>query len=220
MELGVFSVCMPEYGLDETVSMLKAIGYDAVEWRVAEIPEKIPDDIPFDRRYWVWNESTVDIKRIGELAPRLRRMCDGAGLSITGFDTYLTSDRIPEIVPVLEAAKAAGVRMVRLFADRYAYDSEKPYNDIFSHARENIRTLESLAAEIFYFEREDYEYSVRVFPEAFYSRLASCPYFGRNIVEDLKPLPVCEPGYFQIESGIVDQYYGVGPEFHDVFSAE
>ena len=108
MELGVFSVCMPEYGLDDTVSLLKAIGYDAVEWRVAEIPEKIPDDIPYDRRYWVWNESTVDVKRIGELAPRLRRMCDDAGLSITGFDTYLTSDRIPEIVPVLEAAKAAG----------------------------------------------------------------------------------------------------------------
>ena len=44
MELGVFSVCMPEYRLDETVSLLKAIGYDAVEWRVAEIPDMKPED--------------------------------------------------------------------------------------------------------------------------------------------------------------------------------
>ena len=148
MELGVFSVCMPGYGLDETVSMLKAIGYDAVEWRVAEIPERIPEEIPFDRRYWVWNESTVDIKRIGELAPRLRRMCDDAGLSITGFDTYLTSDRIPEIVPVLEAAKAAGVRMVRLFADRYSYDSEKPYDEIFRNTREGFVPVTEPVAEL------------------------------------------------------------------------
>ena len=177
MELGVFSVCLPEYGLDETVRLLKAIGYDAVEWRVAEIQERIPDDIPYERRYWVWNESTVNIRRIGELAPRLKGMCDDAGLSITGFDTYLTSDRIPEIVPVLEAAKAAGVRMVRLFADRYAYDSEKTYSDIFSHTRENIRSLEALAAE----------YGVKIVFEIHHDSIAASASAAMRLIEGSDP---------------------------------
>lgn len=148
MKLGVFSVSMPEYGLKETVDLLKSTGYDAVEWRVTDIPDKKPENIPFERRYWIWNESTVDIKKIGELAPELRKMCDDAGLYITGFTTYLTPDKIPQLMPVLEAAKATGVKQIRLFTDNYVYDADqKPYYDVFNQTRENIRKLEALARE-------------------------------------------------------------------------
>ena len=148
MKLGVFSICMPEYGLQESVKLLKGTGFDAVEWRVAEIPEKKPDVIPYDRRYWIWNKSTVDIKRIGEIAPALRRMCDDAGLEITGFTTYLAPDMIPQIIPVLEAARATGVKQVRLFPGSYVYDApQKPYYETFNQTREDIRRLEGLAGE-------------------------------------------------------------------------
>ena len=148
MKLGVFSICMPEYGLQESVGLLKDTGFDAVEWRVAEIPEKKPDVIPYDRRYWIWNKSTVDIKRIGEIAPDLRGMCDDAGLDITGFTTYLAPDMIPQIIPVLEAARATGVKQVRLFPRSYVYDApQKPYYETFNQTREDIRRLEGLAGE-------------------------------------------------------------------------
>ena len=40
MKFGVFSVSMPEYGIEESVRLLKELGYDGVEGRVAEMPEK------------------------------------------------------------------------------------------------------------------------------------------------------------------------------------
>lgn len=148
MKLGVFSVCMPEYGLEESVDILKGIGYDAVEWRVAEIPDEKPDDIPYDRRYWIWNRSTVDIKRIGEIAGPLKKLCDDAGLHITGFTTYLTPEKQDELIPVLDAARAIGVKQIRLFTDNYTYDeNQRPYTEIFKETKENIKKLEALARE-------------------------------------------------------------------------
>ena len=51
MKLGVFSVSMPEYDLQETVDILKKIGYDGVEWRVQTIPEKKPENVVYETRY-------------------------------------------------------------------------------------------------------------------------------------------------------------------------
>lgn len=51
MKFGVFSVSMPEYGIEESVRLLKELGYDGVEWRVAEMPEKEPENVPFALRY-------------------------------------------------------------------------------------------------------------------------------------------------------------------------
>ena len=56
MKFGVFSVSMPEYGIEESVRLLKELGYDGVEWRVAEMPEKEPENVPFALRYWACNK--------------------------------------------------------------------------------------------------------------------------------------------------------------------
>ena len=37
MKFGVFSVSMPEYSPEKSIELLKELGYDGVEWRVAEI---------------------------------------------------------------------------------------------------------------------------------------------------------------------------------------
>ena len=148
MKLGVFSVSMPEYDLQETVNVLKAIGYNAVEWRVAAIPDKKPEDIPFDRRYWIWNKSTVDIARITDLAPKVKEMCDLAGLDIIGFTTYLTPEKQNELKPVLNAARSIGVKQVRLFTDNYLYDiAQRSYHDIFFDTKKHIQELEILAKQ-------------------------------------------------------------------------
>ncbi|POP36226.1 sugar phosphate isomerase/epimerase, partial [Blautia producta] len=40
MKTGVFTVSMPEYSPKEAVRILKELGYDGVEWRVAPLPDK------------------------------------------------------------------------------------------------------------------------------------------------------------------------------------
>mgnify|MGYP000603370460 CR=1 FL=1 len=64
MKFGVFSVSMPEYGIEESVRLLKELGYDGVEWRVAEMPEKEPENVPFALRYWACNKSTLELRSI------------------------------------------------------------------------------------------------------------------------------------------------------------
>ena len=62
MKFGVFSVSMPEYGIEESVRLLKELGYDGVEWRVAEMPEKEPENVPFALRYWASVKIGVPVK--------------------------------------------------------------------------------------------------------------------------------------------------------------
>ena len=52
MKFGVFSVSMPEYGIEESVRLLKELGYDGVEWRVADMPDNDPENGPPAQRSW------------------------------------------------------------------------------------------------------------------------------------------------------------------------
>ena len=45
MKYGVFSVSMPEYNPEETLKILKELGYDGVEWRVTNMPKEKPENI-------------------------------------------------------------------------------------------------------------------------------------------------------------------------------
>ena len=148
MKLGVFSVSMPEYDLQETVDILKKIGYDGVEWRVQTIPEKKPENVVYETRYWSWNRSTVDIATIEETAGPIRKMCDEAGLEIFGFTTYLRPDQTEALKPVLRAAQSAGVKRVRVFTPSFTYaEDQESYPELVKKTRKNIGTIEQLAKE-------------------------------------------------------------------------
>ena len=89
MKYGVFSVSMPEYNPEETLKILKELGYDGVEWRVTNIPTEKIENVPFERRYWANNESTIDIETIEEKAEELKALCDSYGIEIFALTTYL-----------------------------------------------------------------------------------------------------------------------------------
>lgn len=81
MKFGVFSVSMPEYGIEESVRLLKELGYDGVEWRVAEMPEKEPENVPFALRYWACNKSTLELRSIEAEAAKAKALCDEARIN-------------------------------------------------------------------------------------------------------------------------------------------
>jgi len=139
---------MPEYDLQETVNILKEIGYDGVEWRVQTMPDQEPEDIPYDRRYWIYNKSTVNIATIEENVEQIKAMCDKAGLDIFGFTTYLTPDQHEELMPVLRAARKIGVKRIRMFTPSYTYaDDQESFETLFTRTRENIKKVAQLAEE-------------------------------------------------------------------------
>lgn len=111
MKFGVFSVSMPEYGIEESVRLLKELGYDGVEWRVAEMPEKEPENVPFALRYWACNKSTLELRSIEAEAAKAKALCDEAGLEIFGLTTYLATNELEPLARVFHApAASAAVR--------------------------------------------------------------------------------------------------------------
>ena len=55
---------MPEYGIEESVRLLKELGYDGVEWRVAEMPEKEPENVPLPCATGPATKSTLELRSI------------------------------------------------------------------------------------------------------------------------------------------------------------
>ncbi|MCI8443430.1 MAG: sugar phosphate isomerase/epimerase [Provencibacterium sp.] len=143
MKYGVFSVSMPEYGIAETADLLKEIGYDGVEWRVNQIPKQLPEQIPFENRYWINCRSTLDITNIAEEARRAKELCDKAGIEIFSLTSYLTPDKTEEIEKILKAAQSIGCGMMRVFTPNYTKSIN--YRKIFDETLSHTRTLEGLA---------------------------------------------------------------------------
>lgn len=148
MKFGVFSVSMPEYDIPQSVALLKELGYQGVEWRVAEMPESEPADVPFAYRYWVYNKSTLELRDIMNQALRAKQLCDEAGLEIFGLTTYLAVGDTEKLTEVLKAAKAIGCHQVRAGLVPYdAAKAEQPYYELLARLRRDLRTLKPLLVE-------------------------------------------------------------------------
>lgn len=144
VKFGVFSVSMPEYGIEESVALLKELGYQGVEWRVAEMPEKEPETIDFEQRYWVYNKSTLELRDIENEAKKAKQLCDEAGLEIFGLTTYLAVGEREKLQTVLKAAKAIGCHQVRAGLVPYnPAKADKPYPELFAQLREDLKALEN-----------------------------------------------------------------------------
>lgn len=143
MKFGVFSVSMPEYGIEETVKLLAELGYDGVEWRVQTLPKEKPAEIPFENRYWVYNKSTLDIATLSDTVSDVKALCDRYGIEIIGLTTYLQPNQPEEVEKVLKAARKIGCRQIRVFPP--AYDEKEDYTELFTKTVQQVKKLEELA---------------------------------------------------------------------------
>jgi sugar phosphate isomerase/epimerase len=144
MKLAVFTVSLPEYDPIATVKILGETGYDGVEWRVAApAPAEKPTDYTYERRYWSYNLSTIDVSRIAAIAPGLKSISDAAGLEICSLTTYLEPWQEEEIESVLAAAQAIGCPNIRVNVPKY--NETENYRSLFGRTREQLGRLEQLA---------------------------------------------------------------------------
>ena len=143
MKYSVFTVMTPDWGLQETAHNLAQLGYDGVEWRVQAVPDEIPEGTPVS--YWGYNRATVDVKRVVELASRVRSISEEAGLEICSLTSYLQVDQLEEVQGVMRAAQIMGCPRIRVNVPRY--DRTRDYNDLFAEATDHLREVEKLARE-------------------------------------------------------------------------
>ncbi len=143
MRTGVFTVSMPEYTPQEAVDILKKLGYDGVEWRVARAEPSDGKEIPFEQRYWKGNKCTLELDTIREQAPQIRELCDKNGIAVLALTTYLRPHEHQQIEKVLEAADIMGCDKIRVFPPDY---TEKENSEVLlNRMREDVKVLEGLA---------------------------------------------------------------------------
>ncbi len=176
MKFAVFSVSMPEYDVKETIRVLKELGYDGVEWRVTNPPpEKKPDNYTYERRYWTYNLSTVDVNKIDTIAPEVKRMCDDAGIEICALATYLSIWDVEKAENVMKAAKSMKCRNIRINVPNY--DETENYNTLFARTLEQTKVIEKLAEK----------YDVRVLFETHMGNIIPSASAAYRLVSNFNP---------------------------------
>lgn len=144
MKFSVFTVSTPEYGLEDTLKLLKEIGYDGVEWRVANPPPaNKPDGYTYEGRYWSYNLSTIDINTIVESAEEVKDLCRRYGIEICSLATYLTPADISNIEKVIKAAVIMKCKNVRVMPPDY--NEKENYRLLFDRTVKQVEILEGLA---------------------------------------------------------------------------
>ena len=146
MKLAVYTVSLPEYNIEESVALIKEMGYDAVEWRVdstAGLPRSMfPENIDeYAFRYWLDNKSTLNVADIKNECLKAKELCDGAGIEIVNLATTLRGDDAT-LESVLEAASAIGCKTIR--GPLTPYNPALSYQEQFDECRTYLKHCEPM----------------------------------------------------------------------------
>ena len=150
MKLSVYTVSLPEYGIEEAAQLIKEMGYEAVEWRVdvteGESPLKamfanLPAEQQYAYRYWTDNHATLNVNDIMNECLRAKKVCDELGLEICNLATTLKG-KPEEMENTIAAAAAIGCKTVR--GPMATYDPNRPYWEQFEEYRAYLRECEPL----------------------------------------------------------------------------
>lgn len=137
MRFAVFSVSMPEWTPEEAVRNLAELGYDGVEWRIADdSPRATPG-------FWQGNRCTFPLSTFVEEAPRIRALTDAAGLAIPAIASYVQAADAENVERVLRGAAALETPMARIQVPRY--DGQTRYVELWERARQDYHEVARLA---------------------------------------------------------------------------
>lgn len=145
MKYSLFTVSVPELTLEEALEKIKKLGYDGVDFRVAQLPK---DDVISEEKpsYWRNNRCTVDLDAIEEKAVEIRRLADQYGMEINCLATYLCcSDSSEKIESCMRAAQVMGCGKIRV--NTPGYDKGKGYRELFAESVRGFERVEKLSGK-------------------------------------------------------------------------
>lgn len=134
-----FTGSLPEYTPEEALDLLKATGYDGVEWRVVD-QEPAPNGQP---DFWKGNRCTLPLRSFIDDASRIRALTERAGLEISGVGSYPLCNQLEDVDRVLRGAALLGAPVARVRLPKY--DGREHIRATLKRAREQLREVENLA---------------------------------------------------------------------------
>jgi len=137
MKFAVFSVSLPEWTPEEAVKNLAELGYDGVEWRIADDPPRATPG------FWQGNRCTFPLSSFVEDAPHIRALTDAAGLAIPAIASYVQAADVENVERVFRGAAALGAPMARIQVPRY--DGQTGYVELWERARRDYEEVARLA---------------------------------------------------------------------------
>ena len=150
MKLAIYTVSLPEYDIAQSVSLIKEMGYEGVEWRVDNTGDNsammayfknLTEEQKYGARYWIDNHATLNVNDIQAECEKAKDLCDEAGIEICNLATTLRGD-MATMEAVLAAAASIGCKTVR--GPMATYDPKKPYWEQFDEYRNYLRSCEPL----------------------------------------------------------------------------
>jgi sugar phosphate isomerase/epimerase len=139
MKFAVFSVSLPEWTPEEAVRNLAELGYNGVEWRIAD------DPLSATPSFWQGNRCTFPLSTFVEDAPRIRALSESAGLAIPAIASYVQAADVENVARVFRGAAALGTRggrvgvMARIQVPRF--DGQASYVELWERARRDYQEV-------------------------------------------------------------------------------
>jgi len=141
MRYGVFTVILPEMDLDGILGALARNGYEGVEWRVREIPEK-----QRGKPVSFWGNVREDLTpaRWTREAAAIARRAREAGLESFACAGYARCTDIETVKLLVAGCAEAGVPGLRVGPS--GYDRTRDYNDLLAESVDGLgRCVEAAA---------------------------------------------------------------------------
>jgi sugar phosphate isomerase/epimerase len=145
MKFSLFTVSVPDLTPEQALEKLQEYGYDAVDWRVTDLPtdSEIQREAP---SYWRNNYCTIDISDVDQKAEEIRAMTEKYGLRVNALATYITCvDSEEKIRCCMVAAKRMGCSRIRV--NSLKYTGERSYQEVYQETVEGFKRVEKLAIE-------------------------------------------------------------------------
>src|SRR5215213_3470567 len=137
VKIAIFTVTLPEWTPEEAVRNLAELGYDGVEWRIADDPPRARPG------FWQGNRCTFPLSTFVEDAPRIRALTDAAGLEIPAIASYVQAADVDNVQRVLRGTAALGTPIARIQVPRY--EGQAGYVELWERARRDYQEVARLA---------------------------------------------------------------------------
>ena len=139
LKYSVFTVMTPDLSISEVAEALGSLGYDGIEWRVAETNKIDVID------YHTGNKATISFKRLLDEAENIKELSEANNLKVIALGTYIPPEDVCGVEKAMKAANLMDCPQIRVRIQRY-YRREN-YNKLFNKALESIEKIEPLAKD-------------------------------------------------------------------------
>jgi sugar phosphate isomerase/epimerase len=139
VRIAVCTVSLPEWTPEEAVAEVAALGFDGIEWRVADDPAT--DDPP---DFWRGNRCTLQASSLARDAPRIRELTRDAGLEVPAIGPYARCDDLDAVERLMRGAAALGAPRMRV---QVGAPGPEGYRETFARRRDEFRAVADLALQ-------------------------------------------------------------------------